>query len=85
MAVGARGTEQVGELDFEIRFCQQFLPQQMSTDEARAAVREAVAELGATDPKMSGRVVGAVMKKHNGVVEAALVKQLVDAELAAKS
>jgi uncharacterized protein YqeY len=85
VAVGPRGAEQIGELDFEIRFCQQFLPQQMSTDEARAAVREAVAELGATDPKMSGRVVGAVMKKHKGVVDAALVKQLVDAELAPKT
>jgi Asp-tRNA(Asn)/Glu-tRNA(Gln) amidotransferase B subunit len=31
---------------------------------------------------MAGRVVGAVMKKHKGVVDAALVKQLVDAELA---
>ena len=51
-------------------------------DDALVAVREALAELGATDPKMAGRVVGAVMKKHKGRVDAALVKQLVDAELA---
>jgi Asp-tRNA(Asn)/Glu-tRNA(Gln) amidotransferase B subunit len=30
---------------------------------------------------MGGRVVGAVMKKHKGLVEAATVKKLVDEEL----
>ena len=81
-AAGERGAAHIAELDFEIGFCQQYLPQQMSRDEALAAVREAIAELGAADPKMSGRVVGAVMKKHKGRVDAALVKQLVEAELA---
>jgi uncharacterized protein len=81
-AAGERGAGHIAELDFEIGFCQQYLPQPMSRDEALAAVREALAETGATDPKMAGRVVGAVMKKHKGRVDAALVKQLVDAELA---
>ena len=42
VAAGARGAEQIGELDFEIGFCQRFLPAQMSTDEARAAVRRSI-------------------------------------------
>ena len=50
-------------------------------DAVRTAVTEAIAELGATDPKMAGRVVGAVMKKHKGVVEASLVKKLVSEQL----
>ena len=81
-AAGAKGAEQVAELDFEVRFCQQFLPEQMTPEEARAAVREALAELGGVpDPKNAGRVVGLVMKKHKGRVDAALIKQLIDEEL----
>ncbi|HTE49832.1 MAG TPA: GatB/YqeY domain-containing protein [Kofleriaceae bacterium] len=81
-AVGERGVEPIAELDFEIGFCEQFLPQQMGDDEARAAVVEALAGMGgAVDPKSAGRVVGAVMKKHKGRVDAARIKQLVDEAL----
>jgi uncharacterized protein YqeY len=82
-AAGEKGAEQIAELDFETDFCQQFLPEQLGEDAVRAAVKEAIAELGGADPKMSGRIVGAVMKKHKGLVEAALVKKLVEEEMAA--
>jgi uncharacterized protein YqeY len=85
-AAGQKGVEQIAELDFEIEFCRQFLPEQLGEDEARAAVREALAELGGVpDPKSAGRVVGAVMKKHKGRIDAALVKRLLDEELKAGS
>lgn len=78
-AVGERGAAHIEELDFEIAFCQQFLPEQMGDDDVRAAVREALAEMGGTpDPKSAGRVVGLVMKKHKGRVDAGRVKQMVD-------
>jgi uncharacterized protein YqeY len=81
-AAGDKGARHMAELDFEIAFCQKFLPEQLSRDDVRAAVREVVAELGGKlDPKSTGRVVGAVMKKHKGRVDAALVKQVVDEEL----
>ena len=81
-AAGSKGAEHIAELDHEIGFCRQFLPEQMGRDEARQAVRDALAELGGTpDPKSAGRVVGAVMKKHKGRVDAAVVKQLVDEAL----
>ncbi len=80
-AAGEKGAEHIAELEFEIEFCKQFLPEQLGEDAVRAAVTDAIAELGATDPKMAGRVVGAVMKKHKGVVEAPLVKKLVDEAL----
>lgn len=84
-AAGQKGAEHTAELDFEAAFCGQFLPEQMGADEARAAVREAIAGLASPpDPKSAGRLVGAVMKKHKGRVDAALVKQLVDEELAPK-
>lgn len=81
---GERGAEQVSELEWEIEFLSQFLPAMLGEDETRAAVREAIAEAGGSpDPRMAGRLVGAVMKKHKGRVDAALVKQLIDQELAA--
>jgi uncharacterized protein YqeY len=80
-AAGERGREQIAELQQEIAFCAGFLPRQLDGDAVREAVRAAIAELGVTDRKMSGRVIGAVMKAHKGRVEAPLVKQLVEEEL----
>lgn len=79
--LGDRGTEKIAELQFEIDFCADYLPKQLGENEVREAVRVAIAELGATDPKMTGRVVGAVMKKHKGLVEATLVKRIVGEQL----
>lgn len=81
-AAGQKGAEHAAELEFECDFCGQFLPAQLGPDEVRAAVREAVAEMGGKpDPKSAGRLVGAVMKKHKGRVDAALVKQMIDEEM----
>ena len=78
---GERGAEQIAELDFEIDFLKQFLPAELTPDKVRDLVKTAIAELGTTDPKMAGRVVGAVMKQHKGQVDAGLVKQLAEEEL----
>ena len=82
-AAGERGASAIAELDWEIAFCAQFLPAQMGADAIADAVKTAIAEVG-SDPKMAGRIVGAVMKKHKGQVDAALVKAAVDAALAPK-
>ena len=78
---GERGAESVAELTQEIEFCQQFLPQPMSKDEVRVAVKAVIAEMGDVDPSMTGRIIGAVMKQHKGVAEAATVKAVVGEEL----
>lgn len=80
--LGERGAESLPQLDFEIEFCSRFLPKQASDDEVRAAVRDAIAKLGVTDPKQSGKVMGEVMKTHKGKADAATVKRLVEEELA---
>ncbi len=80
-AAGDKGREHVDALRFEIDFCAQFLPQPLTEAETAAAVKQAIAELGATDPKMAGRVVGAVMKAHKGRAEAGAVKRAVDQAL----
>ena len=78
---GAKGEEAVAELKWESEFCAQFLPKGLDAEAVRQAVRDAIAEIGANSPKMAGRVVGAVMKKHRGLVDPAQVKQLATEEL----
>lgn len=78
---GDSAAEQIADLDFEIEFLGQFLPEPLGEDAVREAVRAAIAELGATDQKMAGRIIGAVMKKHKGLVEAPMVKKLIAEEL----
>src|SRR6266496_5950458 len=60
---GDRGKEQLAEIDFEVGWCSQFLPQALSEAELSDAVTKAVGELPSKDPKMAGRVIG-VLKKQ---------------------
>jgi len=79
---GERGKEQLAEIDFEVGWCSKFLPQGLSEAELRDAVTKAVGELPAKDPKMAGRVIGALKKQYGDRVDAQLAKKLVDAALA---
>lgn len=78
---GDKGKAQVEEIDFELEWCTKMLPAQMSEAELRAAVAEAVAALPSKDPKMAGRIVGAVKKQFGDKADAALVKKLADEAL----
>ena len=80
---GERGKEQVAELDFEIAWCSKFLPQGLSEAELRDAVAKVVAELPAKDPKMAGRVIGAIKKQFGDRADAQLVKKIAEELLAA--
>ncbi len=84
VAVGARGADALPQIDFEIGFCARFLPKAASDDEVRAAVREALVRMGASDPKMAGRVMGEIMKANKGKFDPGAVKRIVDEELAIK-
>ncbi len=79
---GDRGKEQVAEIDFEIAWCNKFLPQQATEAELREAVAKAVGELPQKDPKMAGRIVGAIKKQFGDRADAGLVKKLADELLA---
>jgi uncharacterized protein YqeY len=57
------------------------LPQQVGEAELRAAVAAAVAALPQKDPKMAGRVVGAIKKQFGNRADAALAKKLADEAL----
>jgi uncharacterized protein YqeY len=59
-----------------------FLPAQLSEDEIRALVAEAIAQTGATSPKDMGRVMGIVAPKTKGRADGKAVSGIVTAELA---
>jgi uncharacterized protein YqeY len=80
-AVGERGRGAAEQLRWEIAFTERFLPQGLSVEDVRAAVRAAITALGVTDPKAAGRVVGEVMKQHKGRVDAGAVKAVAEEEL----
>jgi len=81
-AAGDRGKEQLAEIDFEVGWCSKLLPQQLSEAELREAVTKAVGELPSRDPKMAGRVVGAIKKQFGDRADAQLAKKMIDEELA---
>jgi len=61
----------------EIEVIEGYLPQQMSADDARAAVQAAVVEAGASSMKDVGAVMKALMARHKGMIDGKLAQQLV--------
>jgi uncharacterized protein len=80
---GERGKEQIAEIDFEVEWCNKWLPQQISEAELRDAVAKAVAALPQKDPKMAGRVIGSIKKEFGDRADAQLTKKLAEELLAA--
>ncbi len=61
----------------EIAVIEQFLPRQMSEEEARAAVEAIIADTGASSIKDMGRVMAEVKSRHSGELEPARASALV--------
>jgi hypothetical protein len=77
------GREELAAIEeAEIAVIERFLPQQMSEDEARAAVAAIVAETGASSMKDMGRVMALVKERHARSIEPARASGLVRAALA---
>ena len=64
---GEKGADMVDKLGFEVDYLSRWLPQQASAEDVRAIVDSAIAELGATDPRQIGQVMGHIMKNHHGL------------------
>jgi uncharacterized protein YqeY len=62
---------------------EEFLPQQLSTDEITAIVKEVIAESGAASMKDMGKVMGPVMQRVKGLADGKLVNQIVREQLSA--
>lgn len=67
----------VAQNEAEIAFLMPYLPQQLSEDEVRALVKEAVEQTGASSPKDMGKVMGALMPKVKGRADGKMVNTLV--------
>ena len=66
----------------EIDIITPYLPAQLSEDEVRELVVEAIATSGATSPRDMGRVMSLLMPRVKGRADGKLVSALVNAELA---
>jgi len=73
---GARA-ELAEKEDAEAVMLAAYLPEQLSDDEVRAIVQEAVAATGASSAKDLGKVMGAVIGKTKGRADGATVQRLV--------
>jgi len=65
----------------EIEVLTAYLPAQLSEDEIRQIVREAVATSGASSKKEMGKVMGLIMPKVKGKADGNLVQRIVSEEL----
>ena len=66
----------------EIAIITEFLPVQMTDDEAKAAIEAAIAETGAASMKDMGKVVAALKAKYTGQMDFAKASAAVKAALA---
>lgn len=79
-AAGERGEAHVAKLAYEIDYLSHWLPEKLSEEETRSLVRVTIVELDVSDPRQTGRVIGAVMKSGFDV-DGGLVSRLVGEEL----
>ncbi len=77
---GGRPELAAGERE-EIAIISGYLPKQMSEDEMKAAIAQAIKETGAAGMKDMGKVIGALKAKHAGRMDFAKASGLVKAEL----
>jgi len=77
-SAGDRAKDQIAEIEFEIAWCAKWLPPQLGEAELRDAVAKAVAELPNKDPKMAGKIIGAIKKQFGDRADAQLVKKLAE-------
>jgi uncharacterized protein len=80
-AAGERGKALHEKYSREIAFLKTYLPEQLSEEQTRAIVQEAIKKVGATSAKQTGQVLGAIMKEHKGKVDPGVVKRLVEQAL----
>jgi uncharacterized protein len=79
---GDRAKDQLADIDFEVAWCARWLPQQIGEAELREAVAKVVAELPQKDPKLAGRVIGAIKKQYGDRADAQLTKKIAEELLA---
>ena len=78
----AGGRQELADVEkAELAVIEEFMPAQMSDDDAKAAIAAIIAELGAAGMKDMGKVVGALKAKHGGQLDMGKASGLVKAAL----
>ena len=82
-AAGDKGADLVAKYSRETAYLAQFLPKLLDAAATQALVKEALTSLKVSDPKQSGRVMGAILKAHKGQLDTHLLKQAIAEQLGA--
>lgn len=73
---GERGSEAKAEAEWEISFCQQFLPSKLDEAGTEALVKKIATDNGITSAREMGKLMGLIMKSHKDEVDGAIVKKV---------
>jgi uncharacterized protein len=74
--------EQADAEDYELEVLEEFMPEPLSEDELEEIIDDVIAEVGATNVRDLGRVMGDVMPQVAGRADGSAVSQLVREKLA---
>ncbi|MEM6732047.1 MAG: GatB/YqeY domain-containing protein, partial [Myxococcota bacterium] len=80
-SAGEKGAALRQQYQREIDLFSQWLPELAGEDETRKLVKEALTELGVTDPKQAGRVMGHLMKANKDRLDPGVTKRILSEEL----
>ncbi len=80
---GGRPEMAANERD-EITVIREFMPKQMSDDDARAAINDVIAATGAASPKDMGKVMAALKERYTGAMDFGKASGLVKEALTPK-
>lgn len=74
--------QDLADVEFgELSVLETYLPKMLSEDEIRTIVDKTIAELGVTDMKGMGRVMGIINKKYAGQLDGSVVSRIVKEKL----
>jgi hypothetical protein len=79
-SLGERGEEMANQIQLEVDFLSDWLPEQLSEEDVSKLVDEVLSELGEVDMSQMGRIIGAVMAKGDGI-DGSIVSKLVREKL----
>ncbi len=65
----------------EIKILMEYMPNQISEDEAREEIKKIISEVGAVSISEIGKVMGASMNKLKGRIDGQVVRKIVEEEL----
>ena len=74
--------QDLADIEFgELNVLETYLPKMLSEDEIRTVVDKTISELGVTDMKGMGRIMGTINKSYAGQVDGSMVSRIVKERL----